>query len=569
MRVVTGRVARHAARGLTLVAWFGAGVTACAPATGARGAADGPGRAFVSRRDEVVRIGSFASLQAVAASRRYVYAAGADGIAIYDRLGDRWLPPLTREAGFTDRQVTVMAGDPVEEALWMGVPGGIVLYRPLTEQVQRTMLTGVPDLIVFDRSGTGDAFVRSGGQWTRVSRVGITTPLATAPAGSAVIVPPALPQLVQAWPQLRMQPQLFVRGADATRPQRPLDIVAASASPDRSSELWLATNGDGLVRLDPTFQQGRALAFGLLEPGVGALAPASDGVWIAGLGESRTRAGLTFATPDLQRWRWIDGTIAVPLLGTRTFALASRAHRVWMGTDRGLVRVDTRGTGDLVAWTRLDGLADERVLALAPQGEGTWIGTPRGLTWVSDFVDAGGAARRDTRTRGVGPHLLDGVPVQALQAVGDTLWVGTSAGLLAIPRALSGGAISRPVSDDPALRRGVRALAWSDSVLLAATDGVVLRLAPRAARAPQRVDALDPTLVGVPTRVGIDAWAMWVAGTDGLVIVSRASGARHVLRSGGDLRGAVTDVVATRDWFFVGTPAGLVRVRRTSDGTIP
>lgn len=548
------------------LAWL---ASACAPATAARGAYDGPpGSVAVSRSEERVRIGSFASLQAVAASRRYVYAASSGGIAVYDRLSDRWALPLTRDAGFADQQITVMAGDPLEEALWLGVPGGVVLYRPLTEQLQRTMLVGVPDLIAFDRNATGDALVRSGGQWTRVSRVGITTPLSTPPPANSIVMPPTLPQVLQAYPQLRVQPQMFVRGTDPTRPQRPLNIMGASTSPDRASEVWLATDGDGLVRIEPTFLQGRAIAYGLLEPGVGAMAPAIDGVWIAGVGAPAARSGVTFGTFDLQRWRWIDGTIAVPLNGARTYALATREHRVWMGTDRGLVRIDTRGTGDLRAWTTLDGLSDDRVLAIAPRGDGVWAGTPRGLVWVNDSIDARGVAPRDARTRGIGARLLDNVAVQALQYVGDTLWVGTQAGLLAIPTPLAGGAVSRPVSDDPALRRSVRALAWSDSVLLAATDVAVLRLSPRAPQAPVRVDALDPALVGQITRVGLDGYAMWLAGTDGLVLVSRITSARRVLRVGSDLQGVVTDVMATRDWFFIGTTQGLVRLRRTSDGTV-
>ena len=141
----------------------------------------------LGRRDERQRIGSFSNVQAVAVSRRYVFAAGSSGIAIYDRVMNSWLPPLTRDDGLNDQQITVLAGDPVEDALWLGVPGGVIMYRPLTEQLQRTILTGVPDLIAFDRGATGgvtgDAIVRAGGEWTRISRVGIATPMMRPPSG--------------------------------------------------------------------------------------------------------------------------------------------------------------------------------------------------------------------------------------------------------------------------------------------------------------------------------------------------------------------------------------------------
>jgi len=69
--------------------------------------------------------------------------------------------------------------------------------------------------------------------------------------------------------------------------------------------------------------------------------------------------------------------------------------------------------------------------------------------------------------------------------------------------------------------------------------------------------------------VAIDERAMWLAGTEGVVMVSRTSGAVRVLRVGVDLPGPVLDVLAQRDWLFLATPQGLVRYRRTADGMVP
>ena len=548
-------------------------LVACAPmAPGATGGTEAArhGQYAGSRLEERVRIGSFSTVQAVAVSRRYVYAASNGGIAIYDRFTERWLPPLTRDLGIADQQVTVMAGDPVEDALWLGVPGGVITYRPLTEQVQRTIVLGVPQFIAFDRSGTGDALVRSAGQWTRVSRAGITTPMNGAPIAAQTIVPRTFEDLLQQFPTLRTQPQLLLRTAEgnrqqANRPLRQFAVISGAASPDRTSEVWLGTDGDGVYQYDPSFLSGKALPYGLLEPGVGALAPAADGVWAAGIGASERRGGLTFATSDLQRWRWIEGTLAVPLTGVRTFAMATRANRAWMGTDRGLIRVRLDGDNDVQSWTNLDGLADARVLAVAPRGEGVWAGTARGLLYVNDTSDT-----KAPRTRGIGARLLDNMPIYALQFTGDTLWVGTDAGLLAIPtpNTAVGGQLSRPLGNDPALRRPVRSLAWSDSVLLALTDDAVMQLAPRGGVEPARVPALDVLQVGRPLRVAIDDRAMWAAGSDGVIMVSRRTGAVRVLRVGVDLPGPALDLVAQRDWLFVGTPQGLIRFRRGSDGLV-
>ncbi len=562
-----------------LVATLSVGVltwTSCATNGIGRGTgsdSSGPLGGF-GRRDERQRVGSFSNVQAVAVSRRYVFAAGSSGIAIYDRVMDRWLPPLTRDDGLSDQQITVLAGDPVEDALWLGVPGGVIMYRPLTEQLQRTIVTGVPDLIAFDRGATGaatggatgDAIVRAGGEWTRISRVGIATPMARPPVASTLNLPRTLNDLYTQFPTLRTQPSLLLRTQQSDRPLRTAQIISGAASPERVSEVWLGTAGDGLFRLDPAFMQSTPLPYGLMEPGVGALALAVDGVWAAGLGQSFDRGGLSFVGSDLQRFRWIDGTISVPLVGVRARALVTRASRLWLGTDRGLVRVRLDGTQAMQAWGVLDGLPDERVLSVATRDDGVWAGTARGLVYVSDSGDS-----RAVRTRGVGGRLLDNMPVHALQFTGDTLWIGTEAGLMAIatPNGSVGGVVSRPVGSDPALRRAVRALAWSDTVLLAATDDAVLRLAPRGGVEPVRVDLLDVRQVGRVTKVAIDDRTMWVAGTDGVVIVSRRDGATRVLRVPGDLPGPVLDIAVNRDYLWLGTPQGLIRLRRRGDGGLP
>jgi len=562
----------RALRGAALSAALAVGVlswSSCASSgangSGRAGASSGPLGGF-GARDERQRIGSFSNVQAVAVSRRYVFAAGSSGIAIYDRVMNSWVPPLTRDDGLSDQQITVLAGDPVEDALWLGVPGGVIMYRPLTEQLQRTIVTGVPDLIAFDRAASGDAIIRAGGEWTRISRVGIATPMAQPPLAGALILPRSLNDLYAQFSTLRTQPSLLLRSQQTDRPLRDVQIISGAASPERASEVWLGTAGDGLFRLDPAFMQSTPLPYGLMEPGVGALALAADGVWAAGLGQSFDRGGLSFVGTDLQRFRWIDGTISVPLIGVRGLSLVTRASRAWLGTDRGLVRVRLDGTQAMQSWGVLDGLPDERVLSVATRDDGAWAGTARGLVYVSDSSDT-----RTVRTRGLGVRMLDNTPVHALQFTGDTLWIGTEVGLMAIasPNGQVGSVVSRPLGNDPALRRAVRALAWSDTVLLAATDDAVLRLAPRGGVEPERVDALDVRQVGRVTKVAIDDRTMWLAGTDGVVIVSRRDGATRVLRVPADVPGPVLDIAVNRDYLWLGTPQGLIRLRRRGDGGLP
>ncbi len=571
----TRRIARTNICALTGVLF----ASACLPA-GASSGASGAVPAGFGRRDDRQFIGSYATVQGVAVSRRFVYSVTPNGIAVYDRLVNAWQPPLTRESGFTDTQITAIAGDPIEDAVWYGSPGAIVVYRPQVDQVQRSIISGVPDYIAFDRSPFGDVYVRGTGTWSRVSRTGLVTPLARPPAAASMIAPRALSDLYAQFPLLRTSQSLLARNQRADRALRSYPIISGSVSDDRANEVWLGTAGDGLYKVDPAFQQATPLRFGPMDGGIGALALAADGVWAAGLGlaassgfrtgNAEGRAGLSFASNDLQRWRWIDGTIAVPLLGTRADAMTVRGNRAWIATDRGLVRVRLDGSESIAAWTTLAGMPDDRVLSLAATAEGTWAGTERGLVWVSDSTDA-----RNPRTRGIGQRLLENTAVFALQSIGDTLWIGTGAGLVALAGGngaglnVASGALTRPNGAEPALRRPIRAMAWSDSILLAATDDGVLQLTPRRASEPVRVPDLDGRQVGQVTRLAMDDRTIFLAGTEGLLVASRRGGPRSLLRVPRDIPGAVTDVVASRDWLWVGTPFGIVRFRRAADGGLP
>jgi hypothetical protein len=551
----------------------------CASA-GYIGSAYGAGGGF-GRRDERQIIGSYADVRALGISRRYVYAGTPSGIAVYDRVLNAWLPPFSRELGFGDDRITALAGDPIEDALWYGVPGAIVQYRPATEQLQRTSVVGVPELIVFERGGTGDALVRASGAWTRISRVGIATPLVGAPPAASVVAPTLLGDVYEKFPALRSGAGLVLRddvaASRGTRALRNVMITSGTISPERPSEVWLGTNGDGLYRVDPTFQQSTPLRFGPMETGVGAIALAADGVWTAGLGQSPTRSGLSFGSNDLQRWRWVEGTISVPMIGVRAQAMSLRSSRAWIATDRGVMRV-VLGTGDAFrAWSTLDGLPDARVYAVAARDDGAWVGTARGLAFVAERApDAARAAGDVAETaslgsgaQGVTASLLTGTSVYALQAIGDTLWAGTSAGLTAISMSratvLGGVAVTAGQSGDPALRRAVRALAWSDSVLIAITDDAALSIVRGRV---ERVASLDPRAVGDGARLAMDERAVVMTGTDGVVVMIRNTGVPRLLRVPSDIPAPVLDVAMSRDWLWLATPEGIVRFRRAADGGV-
>ena len=132
----------------------------------------------------------------------------------------------------------------------------------------------------------------------------------------------------------------------------------------------------------------------------------------------------------------------------------------------------------------------------------------------------------------------------------------------------SGGALSAPVGNDPSLRRRISALAFSDSVLLVVTDNGVLQLKPTGGVEPQRLTTVNVATVGQVTRLAVDDRTIVLTGTDGVIVAQRRGGA-HVMRIPGDVAGPVLDAVMSREFIWLATTDGLLRVRRNSDGGVP
>ena len=114
--------------------------------------------------------------------------------------------------------------------------------------------------------------MRAGGQWTRVSRAGVAFSVAQPPLPTSVVVPKTLNDLLLQFPSLRSPQMMLGRNQRADRALPHYAITSGASSPERASEVWLGTNGDGLYRVDPTFQEATPLRFGPMDSGIGALA---------------------------------------------------------------------------------------------------------------------------------------------------------------------------------------------------------------------------------------------------------------------------------------------------------
>ena len=98
-----------------------------------------------------------------------------------------------------------------------------------------------------------------------------------------------------------------MRAAILTDPRlRTHQFTSAAATPDRP-EIFFGTNGLGMVRVDKLTGEWEVLSYGLLAPGVGAIAPTPEGIWAAANARPGEPRGLTWVARDLSATRTSEG----------------------------------------------------------------------------------------------------------------------------------------------------------------------------------------------------------------------------------------------------------------------
>lgn len=496
-------------------------LTACGPPPpgAASGVAPLRGPAGSLLREDLVTITRGADVRAVGVSRRWVYAVTEDAVLVYDRDRRVWLPPFTRDGGFEPALVRAVAVDPDEDSAWLLTANGAWTLQPLTAYVGRAPAGPLPLRL---RAGSLDAVYRE-------------------------------------FPALQGFGRMLTRDAASLQG---FPVISGARAPDRS-EVWLGTAGGGLFQVDPAFNRATPQPYGLAGTGAGAILRAADGVWIGPAPRpGDARVAITFAARDLQRWRWLDDRARRGFGGGRATALVARDRTLWMGTTNGLFRVSPEGD-DARAFTPMSGLPSDLVLSLLARAEGIWVGTSRGLAFLpADAADGRGMA--------VAQGPVADVAVRALLSTGDTLWVGTEAGLLLRTPGANGQFVRpREAPGTPRLRQPVHAIARADSLVFVALRDAVVTFDLRTGTWSERWPALAWRAVGDIEVIDADARTLWAGGPFGVLAVDRATGGSRILRTGGDLPAAVTGLVLDGPWAWIATLGGVVRVRRGADGLIP
>jgi hypothetical protein len=518
------------------------------------------------RPEERALITDFNVVDAVAADENMLYVVSGAGIGVYDRRILQWQPPVTVLDGYVPQPVASALIDPSDGSLWLATAYGLVHYSPRIRLLETVPVPGGASQLAFDRRDAfaGIYFVGRTG-WMFVPRGGvIAQPALTTPQPGNQLRATRLAEVLRRYPTIEtMRSSMLVD--ERLRSHR----YTCAAEVRLTDEVFLGTDGLGVIRYDVQTTDFEPMPFGLLTVGAVALEVVPGGVWVAGDDRS-PRSGFTLVSSDLQRFEYEEGRPVTGLRMGTVRDLAARGGRLWAATDAGLVAIE-HGM-DPIRFTTADGLPSSRVLSLASGPDGVWVGTARGLAFVSD----GGTVQL------IGQRLF--APISSLASSGEAVWVGTRSGL-----ALSWAGTDRVVVPPgaeavPELKGEIVSLAANgDTVIVATRDRVVVTTGSAergagsgATSAECRVQNADcgeqawlverviSVELGDLMAVAVDRDGVWVGGTRGIAHYDIATRAFVFFNAPGDVPGPVLDLATDERYVWVGTEAGLVRFDKTA-----
>lgn len=490
------------------------------------------------RPEDRVLLGDFSRVNAVATAFDRLYVAYPTALGIYRTLDRRWeVPRAPREPRLLTNVIGAIV-DGVDRSVWLATTDGWLHYRPEADQWDRGFVPGRVQRVAIDAidPSRGIWFQSSTG-WYVQARMGGGASPASPPA--TLRFAPSVEDAMGDVPQLRAFAPTITIGP------RMIPGRITSAAPATDNSGWfLGTSNRGLLFFSRMGAQAESFQLGLPSEVVGAIAAADDGVWVATDATSEVGAQLTWLSADLSRAEYLRGlpTTGLPFDAARRLLIGDQA--LWVGSDRGLVRIALPG-GTMRRFDEGGGLPDQRVTSLVQRRGKVVIGTMRGLAQENA---EGGVDR-------LAPEYFGSV--YALVARGDTVWAATAGGLAA--HVLGENTLKVP--------DGLRQLIGGNS----ATYGVGYVADTLVAMTADRLLWRDPvtgawtfgpslsTQLGRLMLMTADVDGAWVAGDRGVALVRPTLGALRVLQVPVDIPDIVTSIARAGKYLWIGTQRGLVR----------
>lgn len=482
-------------------------------------------------------IGDFTRITAVAAALDRVYVTSPTALLIWHPQFHTWEGPYDPSEGISLAGVFGAMVDPVDQSLWLVRTNGWVHFQPELQIWDQGLVSGGVVTMAFDEADPGSGlYVRTRGGWQLV------------PRGSSIATPsrpPGRPRTpVSVDEVLRQSLTLQTNAAQILMDSRMRQARYTAAARSFDNLGWyLGTSGVGLLYLPDGAALPDRLSFGLPSLYAGAVASWPGGVWVGTDRTSLADATLTYVDSELREFRTLQGPPASGTPFTRILDLGGEGAAVWAATDRGVARVNpAEGRIELVDETR--GLPDPRVYDLSTRQGRVTVGTAHGVARVGDRL----------QVERIAPRFVE--PAYAVYPDGDSVWVGTSRGvLLAVPNqpdlqqpsGMASAGLQQPVL-------GLVALA--DTLVGLGRDQLLWRN-------PGGQWSLGPPLSGVLGRLRrfvADRSGLWVAGERG-VGYARLNGPALLVLHEGDLPGFTRDLAVDETYLWVATDGGLVRFR--------
>lgn len=523
---------------------------ACATSASAPGGVSRPHAYW--RADDRLLVTDFRELAAVASDRRFAYAAGRNGVLVYDHRLGRWGAPLTVEDGFPRADPALaLEVDPFTGILWMVTrTGGLWAHDVALAGEWRWVgsLPGAPPVRLVAHEGS--LWARTASGWFESSSGG------SPPMHSSAVPPAVRAAAASGLERLQRESAGFrAAGPSLTVDEylRRWEITGAAPTPD-PSRWWLSTWGGGLYAYDDRMLDAEPFRYGSIGRGVSAIAmdaaaaggaaTGGAGYWFGSDGMSGD-GGIAHADEGLQRWSWHEAGIGGAPRSTVHSILDTDAG-LFVGAADGLYRL--RGG----AWSRLsefEGLPSATVRALATGAGAIWVGTDRGLARVES--EAGGV-----------PDVLPldattGARVNALAPADSMLWIATDRGLWRLN--MHSGALAQPPIEDPRLRGRATGVAWQDDVLYVLAESTLLAYDGSGWSAP--LAGASIASIGRATHLAVRNGIVWIAGATGAIAI-QPDGGQAVFSVPRDIpEGPVRQVLPVTGGVWLATPAGALLIR--------
>jgi ligand-binding sensor domain-containing protein len=322
--------------------------------------------------------------------------------------------------------VQAIALDPETGWAWLGTAGGLLVLDPATNQqtyffpehgLPANNITAVdiaPNTAVWVATADGGVGQYHQGYWTRYT---ISHGLPSDAIRDLHISPNG-----DIWVATSQGVAQLPAGA-ITWEAIPTPFAAVTSLTAVAGGLWIGTANDGIHyrdHLSGTWHSQR-MADGLPADQINALALAPNGeLWVA------TPAGLG----QFDGFRWHTITEEDGLLDHNIATLGlDGSGGIWVGfgtAARGAQRLQPlpHGGWQMTLYQRADGLPSDVVTAVSSTPDGQlWLGTANGIAHTSQEP----SQWQTIPTRH--PAQPPAPPIHALQAIGDTLWVGTGQGV--------------------------------------------------------------------------------------------------------------------------------------------